>query len=447
MKRGLCTAAITLVLLTNLAAAEMRVWTNINGQIIEAEMTGVNAAKRSVLVRLKSGGVSEILIDNLSPPDKEYSKEHWATMQSAPTANATPKAVNVAALPARYANRMTADARLKKILEGGGTAEVEAAVIRSLNLFKTNQNPDGSWGRSNKAAMTGFALQCFLGHGETADSDEYGETVVKGLMYLIDLGKKNPHGLLTESWDANKGGAGTYEHAIATLAIGESYILARLGTKALPGLRDCFTAAVKVIISQQSKRGSWGYGGKEIVYNPGAADLSVANWHFLVLEVAKKSSLRFEGLAECIQKSLDYLGYMQTKDGGFGGANRDAHYNQWSLSGGAITGHILLTGQSTPASSKAVKFITEYLNAEPPQWTRNCNLYSWHGYTHALFLNGGAEWKTFAALVMPQLIAAQEADGSFKRGQSNWPASDAADATYRQALCTLILEVFYRCGN
>ncbi len=446
MKRGLCTAAITLVLLTNLAAAEMRVWTNINGQIIEAEMTGVNAAKRSVLVRLKSGAVSEILIENLSPPDKEYAKEHWATMQSAPMANATPKAVNTAALPARYANRMTADARLKKILEGGGTAEVEAAVIRSLNLFKTNQNPDGSWGRSNKAAMTGFALQCFLGHGETADSVEYGESVMKGLLYLIDLSKKNPHGLITESWEATKF-AGTYEHPIATLAIGEAYILARLGTKALPGLRDCFTAAVKVIISQQSKRGSWGYGGKEIVYNLAAADLSVANWHFLVLEVAKNSSLRIEGLAECIQKSLGYLDSMQTKDGGFGGANRDAHYNQWSLSGGAVTGHILLTGQSTPAAWKAVKFITNYLTAEPPDWNSNCNLYSWHGYTHALFLNGGAEWKNFAALVMPQLIAAQEPDGSFKRGRPNWPASDAADATYRQALCTLILEVFYRCGK
>ncbi len=51
------------------------------------------------------------------------------------------------------------------------------------------------------------------------------------------------------------------------------------------------------------------------------------------------------------------------------------------------------------------------------------------GYSNALFLKGGAEWTTFAAKVMPQIVAAQQPDGSFNRGRPNWPAGNAADAT------------------
>lgn len=42
------------------------------------------------------------------------------------------------------------------------------------------------------------------------------------------------------------------------------------------------------------------------------------------------------------------------------------------------------------------------------------------------------------------MLAAQQPAGIFRRGHPNWPAGDAADAIYRQALCTLELEVYYR---
>lgn len=431
-------------------AGEMRIWTNTNGRLVEAEMTGVNTARRAVHVRLKDGSEAEILIENLSPPDKDYAKTQWAAMQGVPAGTPALNTTNMAAPPARYASRFGADTRLKKIVEGGGRTDIEAAVIRSLNLFKTSQSPDGSWGRSNKGAMTGFALQCFFGHGETADSSEYGESVMKGLLYLISLAQKNPHGMLSENWEGGKGGSGCYEHAIATTALCEAYNIARLGTKILPGLRDCMEEAVKLVIEQQNKRGSWTYGGSgSLVYRAdgSGADLSLANWHFLALEAAKHSAIKFDGLDGCISKAVSYIESTQTKDGGFGGASRDNHYNQWSLSGGAVAGLCLLQAPNTATSKKAVAFLTGFLAAEPPDWSKNCNLYCWHGYTHALFLHGGPEWQNYAKLVMPQIIAAQEPDGSFKRGRPNWPAADAADATYRQALCTLILETFYRCAR
>lgn len=446
-------AAISLLFFHGIAVAEMRVWTNSSGQLIEAEMLGVNVEKRAVKVRLKNGTEFEIPIENLSPPDKAYAKEHWAAMQKEGPAGGAPAAGSSAAaipdgvlksLPASIRTRVDPAARQEALRQGGGTPEMETAVVTSLNLFKTAQNPDGSWARSNKGAMTGFVLQCFLGHGETPDSPEYGDAVMKGLMFLMDLGRQNPHGIYSTSWAGMKGGSGTYEHAIATTAVGEAYLMARLGVKTLPGLRESFEKAIRTIIDQQTEKGSWTYGGEAIVYNPkGGADLSLANWHFQALKVAQETGLKIDGLDPCIKKAVRYIDSMQTKDGGFGGTTRDAHYNQWSLSGGAAAGYFMLGGSDSKAK-RGVKFINEFLQAEPPDWNSNCNLYSWYGFSNALFLNGGMEWKNFASRVMPQIMAAQEPAGSFKHGRPSWPASDAADSTYRQALCTLILERFYR---
>lgn len=440
--------ALFSLLLSSGVGAEMRVWTNTSGQLIKAELVGVDAVRRTVKVRLQNGADFEIAIDNLSPPDKAYAKEHWMAMQKEP-ANAAPGGIQTAALkslPEAYRSRFDPTTRLEAIRRGGGTPEMDVAVEASLNSFKSSQNADGSWGRANKGAMTGFVLQCFYGHGETPDSPEFGEAILKGLLYLMDLGIKNPHGMFTEKWvGGSGGGAGTYEHAIATKAVGEAYVIARLGVKALPGLRVCFETAIKTIISQQTSRGSWSYGGQTIVYNPaGGADLSLANWHFQALDVAQATGLKIDGLDICIRKALAYIDSMQTKDGGFGGTFREAHYNQWSLSGGAVAGYLMLGGKNGTAAKKGVKFIADFLQAEPPDWEKNCNLYCWHGYGNALFLNGGEEWKNFATQVMPQILAAQQPDGSFKHGRPNWPAGDAADAIYRQALCTLLLETFYR---
>lgn len=158
MKRAWCMAAFSLSLLTAAAAAEMRVWTNTSGQLIEAEMVGVNAAKRAVQVRLKNGEEFEIAIDNLSPPDKAYAKDHWVAMQNAPesTAPGGTSEASLKNLPESFRSRFASATRLEAIRRGGGTPEMDAAVVTSLNLFKTRQNPDGSWGRSNKGGMTGF---------------------------------------------------------------------------------------------------------------------------------------------------------------------------------------------------------------------------------------------------------------------------------------------------
>ena len=354
-------------------------------------------------------------------------------------------------LPPSMRSRCSTQERLEKLRQNGGSPECEAAVSASLEWLKGQQNADGSWGRANKCAYTGLALLCYLGRCETPESPFYGDNVMKGIMYLIEIGKKNPYGIFSEiGWkgkaNGGNGGAGTYEHGIATYALGEMYTLARLGSKSLPGMREAFEKGVKTIIEYQNEKGGWAYGGQDqIVYNKqGGSDLSVVGWQFQALKAAKNTGLKIDGLHSAIGKMTDYLESMQTKDGGFGGTNRDAHYNQWSLSGVGILGlQTMAKGKTTPIK-KGIKFLREFITAEPLDWNKNCNLYCWYYYTQAFFQQGGEDWKIYNQQFLPQILGAQQTDGSFKHGRPNWPAGDAADAIYRQCLCTLQLEVYYR---
>ena len=363
-------------------------------------------------------------------------------------------AAGFVSLPPSMRQRCATTERLEKLRQNGGSPECERAVSASLEWLKSQQNEDGSWGRnngrSNKAAMTGLALLCYLGRCETPDSPFYGDNVMRAIMYLIELSKKNPHGFITDDF---KGNAGAYEHGIATYALGEMYTLARLGSKELPGMREAFEKGVQLIIKCQNNadagkgEGSWDYYTKNAAegnFTSKRPDLSVAGWQFQALKAAKYTGLKIQGLDGAISKCVDYIERMQTKDGGFGGSNRDDHYNQWSLTGVGTLGLQTLSKGKTATIKKGTKFLRDFLTAEPLDWEKNCNLYCWYYYTQTFFQAGGDDWKFYNEQFLPQILAAQQPDGSFKRGRPNWPSGDAADPIYRQTLCTLMLEVYYR---
>ena len=350
-------------------------------------------------------------------------------------------------LPNMFGGRCSVQSRLEKLRENGGTPECELAVSRSLAWLKAQQNADGSWGRANKGAMTGLTLLCYLGRCETPDSAFYGDNVRNGMLYLVELAKKNPYGIVAEKFVSD---SATYEHGIATYALGEMYSFYRLGNRSLPGLREAFEKGVQVIIEQQNPQGSWNYGGKNAgmphAYNKDSRgeDLSVSGWQFQALKAAKHSGLKIAGLDAAIKRCCDYLESKQTKDGGFGKTNRDEHYNQWSLTGCGVLGLQTLAHNKVTPVKKGIRFLRDFLTSEPLDWERNCNLYCWYYYTQAFFQAGGDDWKFYNAQFLSQILGAQQPDGSFKRGRPNWPAGDAADAIYRQCLCTLQLEVYYR---
>ncbi|MBL9117508.1 MAG: terpene cyclase/mutase family protein [Verrucomicrobiaceae bacterium] len=356
-------------------------------------------------------------------------------------------AAGFVSLPPTMRARCSTAERLSKLSQNGGSAECEAAVSRALEWFKTKQNADGSWGQGNKAGMTGLALLCYLGRCETPESPFYGDSVMKGIMYLIELQKKNQLGYFTEN-AKNIGAA--YEHGIATYALGEMYTLARLGSKSLPGMKEAFEKGLKLVIAAQNENGSWGYYTARHLENgkPQAqTDLSVTGWQYQALKAGKNTSLKIAGLHAAIDKATAYIETTQTEDGGFGKRNRDEHYNQWSLTGAGVLGLQTLAKNKTKAVDKGIKFLRDFITAEPLDWNKNCNLYCWYYYTQAFFQKGGDDWKFYNEQLLPQILNNQAPDGSWKPERANWDAGSAGSregGVYKTALCTLQLEVYYR---
>jgi len=133
---------------------------------------------------------------------------------------------------------------IKEYCHGNIFNEHENVVNNALRWFKKNQNRDGSWPRC-KPAMTGFALLCFLAHGETGESDEFGHTVVKAIEYLIYSYRNN-------RWDNSDGDE--YAFPIALFALCEAY-----GMIGNPNIRPVAESALKRLIDGQNRSGGWDY--------------------------------------------------------------------------------------------------------------------------------------------------------------------------------------------
>lgn len=354
------------------------------------------------------------------------------------------------ALPPVLRSRCSPAERAQKMKENGGNEKCEAAVKKSLKWLQSKQNKDGSWGESHKGGMTGLALLAYLGHCETPESPVYGETVLKGLTYLMELGAKNKapfDGIYSENPGVIKS---TYEHGIAAYAMGEMYSFSKLGTKPIPGLRESFEKGALIIINKQAPNGAWGYKDGIGYDQYGGNDLSVTGWQFQALKAAKHTNLKIPGLQAAIKKVEGYLESKQTADGGFGNPDRGSHYNQWNLTGAALLGLQTLGVGNAGKVNKGIRWLTDQIEKEPRTWNSDCYLYTWYYDTQALFQKGGASWKTWNDQFQKEILENQNEDGSYKVegvgevGAAGTGAAAGDKDIYRVCLCTLMLEVYYR---
>jgi hypothetical protein len=288
--------------------------------------------------------------------------------------------------------------------------------------------------------MTGYAIQCFLGHGQVPGSAQYGANVSKGLAFLINSAMANADGMISQ---VPQSAAATYEHAIATAALGEAWVFEQAGTDSTPALRGAFTKAVELILAQQTRVGGWSYGGEAGGYRRDGlgGDLSLSNWHFTALRIAKDAGLQLPGIDPCIKKAVAYIESTQTKDGGFGNVNREAGYNQWALTGGATAGLQMLDPQKQNQAAKGIRFLRKFLTSEPLVWNANCIAYRLRYYTDAFFTAGGDDWRFYSVQLLPQVLASQQPDGKFATGKGEQMGTMVV---FQQAMYTLALEVFYR---
>ncbi|MDX9868980.1 MAG: terpene cyclase/mutase family protein [Kiritimatiellia bacterium] len=204
-----------------------------------------------------------------------------------------------------YGSTRNTGTRGTQLARFGGDAFTEEAVLRALRWLKKNQQADGSWNR-NKVAMTGLAILTFLSHGEKpGDSAEFGETVQKGLEYLLRVQDKKTGRL-----------PGNYDHPIATYALCEAY-----GMTINPNVKTAAEKAMVPIIKGQHPTGGWTY---HMDPNPDKEsgkyrdDTSYMGWCAQALKAAKLARLHVEGLDKASKLAIRGFKANAAPNGGFG---------------------------------------------------------------------------------------------------------------------------------
>ena len=343
-------------------------------------------------------------------------------------------------IPAEMRKRCSKADRLQRLAENGGNEACEDAVLKSLRWMQKNQKANGSFGDKKPVAMTGLAVLAYLGHCETPLSEEFGDTVTKAMVFLVDNNMKQKGKSASDLKDKHW----CYEHAIAMYALCESYTFCKqLNIEhVVPQLGEAVENGMNWIIDNQiDNTGGWEYGYDQKAKRGG--DSSIVAWHMQALKASKATGINFPKLSRTISKGLDFLDECQDRSGGFG-------YTRNRKPVKSAKGHFTLTGAgalcfqqhkgtSNTKARNGVKYIDE--NAKFSFAKKDANVYEHYYCSQAMINHGGAQWTKYNKLIRDELLKNQKADGS-------WPKSTGPgiqdDAFYTNTLATLMLEVYYR---
>jgi hypothetical protein len=324
--------------------------------------------------------------------------------------------------------------RLDRLKEMGGRVEAEAVVEKGLEWLKANQNADGSWSNKHTSAMTGFGVLAYLGRCETPDSKKYGDSCLKGIIYLVNLGLENDGKLTMNSSDKHW----PYEHAIATYALCEAVTFCDMLKINIPNLEEIAEKSVNIIIeNQHEKSGGWDY-AYDTKGNRGG-DLSIAAWQVQALKAASHTRLDFKGLKSAQKKAMEYVVNLQGESGGFGYAGKPSGEGYAKLTGAGVL-CLQMSGKKYASEiRKGAKHIIELSKFDYAG--KDSNLYTHYYESQAMMARGGSEWQKYNEMFRDQLIDSQNPDGGWKT-----PGSGGlyTNPHYRNCLNILMLEVYYR---
>ena len=301
-------------------------------------------------------------------------------------------------IPGIISKRCDLNDRMKRITENGGTPQCEEAVVKSLKWLQKQQNKDGSWGgtpQNYKCAMTGLALLSYLAHCETPLSEDFGETVLKGISFLVDQGVKNP--VISEQPALKEI---CYDHAVATYALCEAYTFCKqMDIPSIANLEKVVIKAVDRIIDAQCPNGGWAYSYNNKI-NPDI-DLSVTGWNVQALKAAEHGGIKpTKGdIRSTLRKASSYVRKNVMPDGKFA-YKENGNMPRSSLVGVGVLSLQMTGNGSDSAARKGLDWIKN--NVKTLQWgqgsgTENVksNLYMHYYCVQAAMNRGGDVWTSY----------------------------------------------------
>ena len=398
---------------------------------VEAQVTPKPTINRPIIDVIQTTSTAT---DFKVPPQQTPPNLPNPTDLTKPTGNIATIGGGLGSLPGVMKCRL-GPGKAKAMTDNKMKPKAEQAVLRGLAWLQKNQASDGSWGDSNKGAMTGLALLCFLGHGETPQSQQFGYTVNKAVEWILTNGAANEGRLCMSKSFAKQPDA--YEHAICTYALGEYYTMTQD-----PNVKELFKQAIGYIVQGQGLDGGWMYS-----YDKSAGDLSVSGWQIQALKAAHLSKLGIYEVDQALDKAMAYLEHSKGPKGGYG---YRGPADKYSLSGVGILCQLFWKGERAKLKKGMEWVLLETEKNEPVKYQGpKADLYAWYYHTQACLMFGGSAWTKWNNWFQDEIVNAQAADGSWPPmaapGVFNMQNGNGMSATvYRTTLCILMLEVFYR---
>lgn len=368
--------------------------------------------------------------------------------------------------------------------KNGGTRVGVDAVKRALRWLARHQSPDGRWdaveywknctdtarcepGRNQAgdttAALTGYALLCFLGDGyDHLTPSTFRPQVKRGIEWM----------LAHQSADGSYGPR-NYEHAIATMAMAQALAMGGSGDGRL---RRSVERAVQVITERQNREGEAGTSqskglGWDYVKATGRNDASVTGWNVMALKSALTANIDTTAQLKGARSWL--AGAWRAANPGGNGAKgwkeitpydqsrfpytwnaasskvemserpATAYAGAHSMEPVAMMCAAFLGGlQGDPMVESLANTVVQH--QLPTTWP--CNTYYLYYNTLGMFQVGGPRWERWNQAVQPMLVKAQRTDGC-SEGSWDWEGTAFHGHDTGRVLstvyCCLSLEVYW----
>ena len=312
--------------------------------------------------------------------------------------------------------------RSSPMREHCGGKNSEHAVVAALRWLKAQQQADGAWSYGpHRLGISALATLALLGHGETPDSEEFGTTLTKALKFL------------TSTFNPN---LNMYEQAIATYALAEG-----IGMTRSPSLREPLEQRVTFLLQAQQtpKTDPLHTGGWRYSAGSNDSDTSVTGWCVQALIAARLAGVSVPQSA--LDAASQFLWNM----------HHDATFGYFRPGGSSGTTAIGVLSQMFlgHGGDPRLKETLEKLKSLRFEWDKTeaplgMVVYQWYYLTQTFFHAGGVYWQNWNDQFRDVLIQRQTEDGHWNLPSLSKEKEFNLPPVYSTALCSLMLEVYYR---
>ncbi len=319
---------------------------------------------------------------------------------------AAPLAVAVAMLaPAGSASAQVPGERAGEVIP----RDVREMYDRGLQYLAKSQTEQGTWtgGMDPGPGVVGMALMAFLASGEDPNFGLYSNNVRRAVRYIINSQNAST-GLL---------GSGMYHHGFAMLGLAEAYGAVDERTlwpdgKGPRSIGQALELAVRTSLTSQKKNslGGWRYTPDQT-----DADTSVSGAVLVGLLAARNAGIEVPD--EAVDKAVGYYKSMTSTGGqvGYSGGMGGFGDSQARTSIAALV-YAIARRKDLPQFKATLGYLTAQLEQPPAMYVEYARYYQ----AQALFQGDLAAWEKWNKLLVRQLKAVQQPDGSF-RGQFGAP--------------------------